>query len=510
MLALAIIVRKEFVSSMKKTNKKYFKRIGMIVLTIVLYIIIGALVPFLFQPKVGNSYQKIASEREYLNQDGISVDRASIVESSTEALDLRLAMFEEAKERIVLSTFDIRLGESCSDIFSSLLEAANRGVQVQILVDGLYGGLHMAFEPVFYMAGGHENIEIRFYNIPNLLLPWTLNGRMHDKYILIDDKLLLLGGRNTFDYFLGEYNEKNLSYDREVLIYNTASKENTIEAKSNKKITISESVIQEMYIYFDKIWNSKDCKVVYEKKPFWVSKEQIKSEREFLSKRYVENKEKRPNLYDGSINYTELTVPIRKATLIHNPIHIFAKEPYLWYEIISLAKQSSKRVYLHTPYAVFSKDMYEDITRLVQKEQKNIIMQVNSTAVGDNVMASSDYTWNRKKLLKTGIKIYEFQGTHSSHGKSALFDSNLSMVGSYNLDMRSTYLDTEVALVIHGEKFNQLLEENIMNLERQSIYVDREGNYVENDLVEKVELPKSKKILYDITSVLFQLIRFLI
>ena len=52
-------------------------------------------------------------------------------------------MFEEAKESIVMTSFDIREGESTSDMFASLLAAADRGVKVQIIVDGMYGMLHM-------------------------------------------------------------------------------------------------------------------------------------------------------------------------------------------------------------------------------------------------------------------------------------------------------------------------------------------------------------------------------
>lgn len=528
----------------KKKTKKIVARVMLIFL---LYVVLGALVPFMYQPKVKKEYQQQSNTSRFYNENAISVDRAAIVETNKEALDIRMTMFEEAKERIVLSTFDIRLGKSCTDIFSSLLEAADRGVQVQILVDGLYGGIHMKMEPIFYLAGTHENIEIKFYNIPNILLPWTINGRMHDKYILIDDKLLLLGGRNTFDYFLGDYTDKNLSYDREVFIYNTASDESedkmeisqnnasftekdiiqkdsleiNIEANTEENMVketsiveeknkSTESVIKEVYAYFDTIWNSKDCKTVYKDIPFWISKKAITTERNRLKQHYENMKAKTPSLFDKSMDYNEYTVAIQKASFINNPIHILAKQPYIWYEITELAKESKEKVYLHTPYAVFSKAMYQDITKLIKEENKNIIMQVNSRAVGDNVMASSDYTLSRKKLLKTGIKLYEFQGDYSSHGKSALFDSDLSLISSYNVDMRSTYVDTEVAIVIHGEEFNQLLEEKIMDMEAQSLEVDVDGNYVEKVGVEKVELSFRKKILFSITSILFQLIRYLI
>ena len=81
------------------------------------------------------------------------MDRAAVVETSMDALNSRIQMIHQAKERIVLSTFDIRAGQSCDDIFSSILEAADRGVNVQILVDGLYGSLHMKNEPIFLCIG---------------------------------------------------------------------------------------------------------------------------------------------------------------------------------------------------------------------------------------------------------------------------------------------------------------------------------------------------------------------
>ena len=95
-----------------------------------------------------------------------------------------------------------------------------RSIKVLILGDGLSCSVDMGKNPMYYALGTHPNVTIRFYNNLNLLKPWTFNGRMHDKYIIIDDQILLLGGRNTSGYFLGNSDGKHLSYDRDILVYN--------------------------------------------------------------------------------------------------------------------------------------------------------------------------------------------------------------------------------------------------------------------------------------------------
>ena len=46
---------------------------------------------------------------------------------------------------------------------------------------------------------------------------------MHDKYLIVDDSLYLMGGRNVYDYFLGDQ-EGHKNYDRDVLVYNTGGR----------------------------------------------------------------------------------------------------------------------------------------------------------------------------------------------------------------------------------------------------------------------------------------------
>ena len=473
--------------------RKKLKILLLLLLAVLLYEIVGACIPFIHTKKVKKTYSEKLNTESF-GQTSAGSDWAQIAETNEEALDVRLAMFEEAKESIVISTFDIRPGKSTSDIFASLLAAADRGVRVQVIVDGLYGMLHMDGQGIFQAAGSHPNLEIRYYNKPNLLKPWTINGRMHDKYVLIDNKLLLMGGRNMFDYFIGNYPQKNKGYDREVLLYH----------QEEEGETSSENVILEVREYFQKIWNQECTRPVFEGK----SREDRKTaeELEKLSLRYEKLSGTRGTGTD--IDWTKELVPVKKATFVANPTNIGPKEPWVWYTMQQLMLEADSRVVIQTPYAVFSQDMYEGMEQLA-KTVGNADMLINSTAVGDNFMASSDYTHNKGKVLETGVRVHEYFGEHSCHGKSILIDGDLSVVGSYNFDMRSTYVDTETMLVICGEEFNSLLEEKMDKLQAESLEVTGPDTYAEKDSVSQKELSPGKARLFWITSKLIQLVRYL-
>ena len=453
-------------------KKKKWLIAVLILMIIFVYEIAGAVVPFVHAKKVQGPLIKT----EAFHGNGQSSDRAAIIESNKEALDLRLSMFEEAKNSIVFSTFDIRNGESTKDVFSSLLAAADRGVNVKIIVDGLYGMIHMNKEPLFYAAGNHKNIEIKYYNTPNVIKPWTFNGRMHDKYIMIDDKLLLMGGRNTFDYFLGEYPKKSTGYDREVLIYNT-------DFENGSK----NSVINEVQKYFEKMWNSKDCKNKFENVP--IGKEdEIETEKNNMATRYEKQDIK-------TTDYIQSTVPINKAIFIHNPTNILAKEPYVWEQLQSLMSDAKEKVIIQTPYAVFSDDMYKGIHEITDKLPETEIL-VNSIASGDNICASSDYVKNKSKILDTGVNLYEYMGEYSFHGKSLTIDQDFSAIGSYNFDNRSTYVDTETMLVIESEEINKELNSYFDSFREDSLKVKTEKEYEKNEEVKekRINEKKEKKI----------------
>lgn len=462
--------------------KKRILLVGIFLLIgFLVYVVGGALLPFVRM----KPFQGTLLPASHFYQEG-DAGRAMIAETGQEALDLRLSMFEEARERICITTFDIRPGQSTQDIFAALLEAADRGVKVQLIVDGMYGMIHMKQEPLFFAAGSHPNLEIRYYNPPRILRPWTINGRMHDKYVLVDDRFLFMGGRNMFDYFIGNYEEVK-GLDREVLIYQTE--------ESDRK------VIRQVESYFKEMWENPVCASVFETIPGGKQK-QAEAEKAALRERYE-------GLEIARVDWEKITVPISHAEFVHNPTHIYGKEPYLFAQLTELMKQAKKTVFLHTPYIVCSQDMYQGLSQVAASVPEFELL-VNSIASGDNVCASADYMREKPKVQKIGASLYEYMGAHSTHGKSIAIDDDLSVIGSYNFDNRSTYVDTETMVVIHSQELNRQLREKFADLKAQSLQVAEDGSYIPREGVEENQMSGGKQGMIKGLSFVIRLVRYLV
>lgn len=483
--------------SWRRRHKGLFRAL-LTVLLVLAYELGGACIPFAFHPEVSGAYQA-AWDRSDFYADG-SPDRAALVTGNADALDVRLRLISEARERIIFSTFEMRDDESGKDVLCALLAAADRGVAIRFLCDGMNGLKNMTLSPDFRALGTHPNVEVRWYNTPNPLMPWTFNGRLHDKYIIVDDRLLLLGGRNTFDYFIGEYAPEYLrSHDLDVLLYNTAAGTHAA----------AESALFQVEDYFQSVWDGPDAHTHMGLTPPGMGG-RTRAAGEALRLRWAQLISARPGLAaPGAVDYEAVTVPTRGVRLVSNPIHIFSKEPTAWWELMQLLCGAEESAYLQTPYAVLNAPMYGALRGLAGSPI-DFTLQLNSIAVGDNVMASSDYTLHRPDVIATGVTLYEYFGDYSSHGKSALVDHNLALVGSYNLDMRSTYIDTELMLAVHSEPFAAILEDYLADMEGQALRVNPDGSYEPRPGVKEKQLQPPRSHLYPVTSILFQLIRNLL
>ena len=143
------------------------------------------------------------------------------------ALDWRLAAIDSATESIELQTFLWTLDAAGSMVLDHLLSAANRGVSVRLLIDDtfLLGGDSMPLA-----LHRHTNIQYRVFNpykrrldgfasraLLNLAEFDRLDHRMHNKAMIVDNRIAIIGGRNLADEYFGLHGEANFR-KMEVLI----------------------------------------------------------------------------------------------------------------------------------------------------------------------------------------------------------------------------------------------------------------------------------------------------
>ena len=411
----------------------------MLILVFLGYLILGGVAPYVRQPEVGEDYQNQFNAESFY-ADEVSCDRAAIVESNGDALEERIRMIEHARERIILSTFDFRSDIAGKQMLSALISAAERGIRVQILADGFNFLTHMKGNPYFYALVRTENIEFRVYNPINLLTPWKGMSRMHDKYLIADEEVYLLGGRNTFNYFLGEQ-EGHKNYDRDVLVYNTGG-----EASSLYQVTD----------YFEGVWNLECCKVW--KPGSWLTDtEGVDEAAAQLHEIYSAMKEEHGDWFEKA-DYESVTVPTNKVTLLSGQTGLYSKEPQVFYGLGQLMKNAREKVVVHTPYIICNQMMYETFAEVCEAGTEVTIM-TNSAQNNGNPFGAADYVLHKEKILDTGVNVLEYDGGISYHAKSMVIDDDLAIAGSFNMDMKSAYQDTELMLVVNSKELNAQLSQ---------------------------------------------------
>ena len=119
--------------------KKHTIRVRYVILSVigfVLAVIIGivtiALVSYKKQPKLTDGEKQELDNTDLLKRQ-TSPERAKIIEDNNDALKERIRMISQAKEEIILSTFDFRSDDSGKLILGALIDAADRGVSVNVI-----------------------------------------------------------------------------------------------------------------------------------------------------------------------------------------------------------------------------------------------------------------------------------------------------------------------------------------------------------------------------------------
>lgn len=122
----------------------------------------------------------------------------------------------------------------------------------------------------------------------------------------------------------------------------------------------------------------------------------------------------------------------------------------------------------------------------------------------------SDYPNQKKKLDQTKATVYEYSGNIPMHTKTILIDNDLSIIGSFNMDNRSTYIDTEIMLVIDCKELNAELRRQILELQKQSVWTASDGKATCGTAYREKRMPVGYRFLYGVLRVLLYPFEYLL
>lgn len=479
----------------QKCVGKMGKKLPIFLFIFILLYVIGSLIcyPMLTKRHV------LKQKEKYAEQDAKeTVDRSASVrclDDNTQALVYRLALIESAQRELIMTTFDMGDGESGQDLMAAMLQAADRGVRIRLMVDGINAWLKLEKSDLFGAFSTHPNIEIRFYNPIRLTKLWKLNYRMHDKYLIADDTAYILGGRNSNNLFLGAYRD-TYNIDRDLYVLERTEK-NASDVMQKKE----RNSLQDIKAYFEKIWVQPDQKIFRKKET-----EKTKEGLALLREHYKELQTAYPEAF--SENETLLTqdlIRVDSIQFLHNPLYADEKVPVV-YQRICQEMEQGETILIQTPYIICDKGMYQDLSELC-RAGKQIEIITNAVESGANPWGCTDYLNERKSILKTGAGVYACMAGQSLHTKTVLIDDETSIVGSYNLDLRSTYLDTELMLLVKSKELNKQLRDQAAAYQEKSAYEKAGKPSRTGSLYEKKEMSDMQKVIYSILRILIRPIR---
>ena len=407
-----------------------------LMLTLLAYVL-AAVIPYAFPP--GSPEAAPAFSADLLTP--AQGERATLLATGEEAMKARLDLIARAERSLVVGSYLFADDESGLDIASALLSAADRGVEVRILVDGLVGGLNLLGGDLGYVLGAHESVELRFYQPVNLLSPWSLNARYHEKYVIMDDRAFVLGGRNISDEFLTPQQTPGANDDLDILVW--------CESADGC------GAVEDLLAYVNTLWEER-CVAQYQSVPSW-KRRSVEELTQALAQRYE-------TLRPASlVDWASRTAPLDAYGIVVNPTLPSVKEPTAWNALISLMAEAQERVWVLTPYLVLDGRMRDDLSAVAGLPSDMRVI-TNSRASGNNIVASADMLLHKGMITGMDLTLYETQRETSLHTKALLIDDDLAAFGSFNFDMRSAYIDTEIMFVAQSQAINAQLARMMENL----------------------------------------------
>lgn len=246
--------------------------------------------------------------------------------------------------------------------------------------------------------------------------------------------------------------------------------------------------------YYNRLWNYQYTKNKYRK----MTKRKIKKGEiavKNLRDQHKDHQKKFLSTYFPDLkatNWAKKSVPTDDIRFISNSLGRINQDPNALKAILQLSANAEESIFIQSPYFVSSKNMLS-IVNNYKIDPKKATLFTNSEAVSPNLPAIAAYKNHRKDLVDSGAKIFEYQGPESTHAKSSIFDEQISVAGTFNIDPRSSYINTKSMVIIDSKEFAKELKKGIAANFQDSLMVDDNYTYLQSDDLEENKTAPFKK-----------------
>ena len=379
----------------------------------------------LIVPLVTDSTAATASSLRFLNED-------------CDALQARIDLIHQAQNSIDLAYFTVDTSEVPTALMELLRQASQRGVSVRLVVDGLCTKL----PPRYVQYLRFNGIDLRFYHPPSEgNLRW-LNYRLHSKLMVADNQHAIVGSRNLDDRHFG-FDKERRFLDCDALL--------------------TGEIVPQVQEYFEWLWNLPDV-LKPEQCRCGNSKASALQRAGSGSWEASWQHAKNPGDYQRLLDHSVIRVACRSgvnfdsaqdwnADALHG-LQIRLMRDCMADKSTRNFQQSFVRMLDHavcsilmvTPYPAFDQQTRAAISRATRRGV-HVTIITNSLNATDQVLVYAAYQNQKRRLLREGIDLFEFQGAGTLHKKLLIVDGATWMLGSHNFDARSNKQNLELSIV---------------------------------------------------------------
>lgn len=376
---------------------------------------------------------------------------AALVFDPLEAFRLRLRSATQASRSLDLLYYIWTDDLTGRLLAQALIEAADRGVRVRLLLDDVNV---LGRDPTYLALDRHPEIEVRLFNpirnresplrrgIELLFNLLRYNRRMHGKLWLVDGRLALAGGRNVGDVYFGAARGRRRNVD-------------------DLEMLLAGLVVGEAAQLFDSYWNSGLALPI---RSLWHKRKSSLARFRERLRRDARSAAARAYLERAMAAGAPPVLPVERLRWVER-LELVADPPqkalgsrragWLPASIMPVLQSAERDLRIMTPYFVPGTDGLASLIDLARRGVR-IEIVTNALAVADHTLVHGAYRWYRRALIGAGVQLYEFAGWPEGqrggrhvmlHGKAMIVDGALGFAGSFNFDLRSAYLNTEMGVI---------------------------------------------------------------